>query len=327
MKFLLSVLLAVAVFFQAAGQTDPGINLQRYEYPYRVHYMHTVVEREPVRIAYMDVRPSSPNGKVVLLLHGKNFPSAYWRGTIEALSDAGYRVIAPDALGFGKSSKPVVQYSFSLLAQLDKQLLDSLGIGEIAVVGHSMGGMLATRFVLSYPEMVSGLVLEDALGLEDWRSKGVPFRKVDAWYKDERNATYESILKYHRTSYYPQWKKKYQKWVDIQYGMKLGKNRHRLDWVNALTYDMIFNQPVVHEFRNIKVPALVVVGLEDKTKLARGASGEVSSRLGNYKRLGKKAASAIPDAALIEYPGVGHIPHLEIPGRFNKDLISFLDSL
>ena len=66
-------------------------------------------------MAYMDVKPARPNGRTAVLLHGKNFCGATWQGTIAALTDAGYRVIAPDQIGFCKSSKPA-QYQFSFPA-------------------------------------------------------------------------------------------------------------------------------------------------------------------------------------------------------------------
>lgn len=301
------------------------MRLERYEYPYPVKYMHTTVQQQPVEIAYMDVQPAAqPNGNTVLLFHGKNFPSAYWKGTINALSKAGYRVIAPDALGFGKSSKPVIQYSFSLLALLANQLLDTLQVDRAAVIGHSMGGMLASRFALTYPQRVSGLILEDALGLEDWRSKGVPYRKVDEWYADEKAITYESIMQYHKNNYYPEWKSEFEEWIKVQYGMAKGKNQDQYALVSALTYDMIFNQPVVHEFRNIKVPTLVLVGTKDKTKLARNAPEEVAAKLGNYRELGWQTARAIPGAKQVTFEGIGHVPHLEIPERFHETILAFL---
>ena len=98
-------------------------------------------------MAYMDMAPTAaPNGRAVLLMHGKNFGGYYWRDVAQALAAAGYRVIVPDQIGWGKSSKPDIRYSFQLLAANTAHLLDMLGIEKAAVVGHSTGGMLAVRF-------------------------------------------------------------------------------------------------------------------------------------------------------------------------------------
>ena len=103
-------------------------------------------------MAYMDVKPAHPNGRTAVLLHGKNFCAATWQATITALTEAGYRVIAPDQIGFCKSSKPAhYQFSFQQLAGNTHALLDSLGIDKATVMGHSTGGMLAIRYALMYP--------------------------------------------------------------------------------------------------------------------------------------------------------------------------------
>ena len=312
------------VGMKSIAQQTGGIELEGYDYPYPVHYFNTTVQHQQVRMAYMDIASPQPNGHTVILLHGKNFPAAYWKQTISVLTVAGYRVIAPDALGFGKSSKPILQYSFALLASLDKALLDTLSIQKVSVIGHSMGGMIAARFTLSYPASVEKLILEDPLGLEDWRAKGAPVQSVDALYAGEKKATYESILKYHQTYYYPVWQAAYQEWVDVQARFLGQKNTDQYAFVSALTTDMIFTQPVLYEFGSIHVPTWVVVGKEDKTKVVKAAPDSVMQRLGNYKELGKKTAAAIPHAVLVEYDGVGHIPHIQIPAQFHKDLLAFL---
>src|SRR5689334_12273477 len=84
-----------------------GIGLEGVRYPYPVMFLPTQVGSEFVRIAHMDVNQSG--NPVVVLLHGKNFYGAYWAGTIDALVRQGCRVIVPDQLGFGKSSKPDIK--------------------------------------------------------------------------------------------------------------------------------------------------------------------------------------------------------------------------
>jgi len=285
--------------------------------------MFPVVEGQEMEIAYMDERPSAWNGKTILLMHGKNFPAAYWGKTIREFTGKGYRVVAPDALGFGKSSKPLVQYSFSLLALLQRQLLDTLGIDKAAIIGHSTGGMLAARFALTYPERVSKLVLADAIGLEDWRAMGAPYRPVDKWCQEERTAPYDTMLAYQK-QYYANWKEEYRQWVDVQYGMARSAHAGQYAMVSARLYDMIITQPVVHEFPRIAVPTLVIVGRQDKTKIARDTPPAIAQRMGNYKELGKRTRDAIPGARLIEYDSCGHLPFFEREADFYKDVEKFL---
>lgn len=83
-----------------------GLMLENITYPFPVKEINLNIQGQQLIMAYMDVQPATPNGKTVVLLHGKNFSAAYWEQTANALSKDGYRVIMPDQIGFGKSSKP-----------------------------------------------------------------------------------------------------------------------------------------------------------------------------------------------------------------------------
>src|SRR3981081_904946 len=105
---LFGALIALPFTQAAAAEREPyGIGLEGFAYPYPVNMLPLVNDGEQVRMAYMDVTPAQPNGRAVLLRQGRNFPSSYWAPVIKTLTDAGYRVVVPDQIGFGKSSKPV----------------------------------------------------------------------------------------------------------------------------------------------------------------------------------------------------------------------------
>lgn len=277
-------------------------------------------------MAYMDVKPANYNGKNVMLLHGKNFNSAYWRTTIAGLTKEGFRVVVPDQIGFGKSSKPhTFQYTLQQLALNSKILLDTLGISKVTVLGHSMGGMLATRFALMYPEITQKLVLEDPIGLEDWKLK-VPYASINSLYKNKLKSNYESIKKYELENYYHgTWKKEYDEWAKLLAGWTLNKNYKIIAWTSAVTSDMIFTQPVCYELRDIWCPTLLIVGKLDNTAIGKQrVSEEVRKTMGNYEALGKTTSEKIPHCTLVELPGVGHLPHVEAFEEFIKPLIDFL---
>jgi pimeloyl-ACP methyl ester carboxylesterase len=164
-RVVLSLLLNCLLISRTNAQNDRLIPLdpllQNYEYPFPVKFITVSIQQGIYRMAYMDLQANQPNGKTVLLFHGKNFSGAYWKQTAEALQKNGYRVVIPYQLGFGTSSKPAqIQYSFQLLALNTKNLLDSLHVTKTTVSGHSMGGMLATRFALMFPEITEKLILE-----------------------------------------------------------------------------------------------------------------------------------------------------------------------
>ncbi len=306
--------------------TPLGIALETVPYPRPVRFLSKEIDGQPVRLAYMDVAPAgAPNGKTVLLLHGKNFYGSYWEGTIAALTAAGYRVVVPDQLGFGKSSKPDLAYSFDLLASNTAELLDSLGVQKVAVVGHSMGGMLAVRFARAYPDRTTHLVLENPNGLEDYRF-AIPPQPTRKVYETELADSDPEKLRAFYKRYFVEWKPEYERFVEVRARVALGGEYPRWAKSSALTYQMIYQQPVRHEFGLIRVPTLLVIGQADRTVVGRNyASAEATKMLGQYPQLGKDAARDIPGGRLVELPNVGHIPHLEAPDAFHQALLSFLN--
>ena len=292
-------------------------------YPYPLKYIQLSLEGKETRMAYMDIEPAHPNGKNILLFHGKNFNGFYWKDVIPALAAKGYRVIVPDQVGWGRSGKPDLHYSFHTLASNNKLLLDSLGIKNTVVLGHSMGGMLATRFTLMYPEMVTKLVLENPIGLEDYKTF-VSYQPLEKLFANEKNATYESYKKYQQ-SYYPQWKPAYEQYVQAQAESLKDTGFTHIAWVNAVTYQMIYEQPVVYELDRIKVPTLLMIGQEDRTVVGKNLLTEEQKKIyGQYPLLGRKIKTLIPESRLVELEGIGHIPHIQNTSLFLKTLFGFL---
>ncbi|HKP32754.1 MAG TPA: alpha/beta hydrolase, partial [Chitinophagaceae bacterium] len=316
MHKLIVVLFCVSALSVSGQQKtiDPaGINLENIQYPFPVKFIGVNIQGEKLRMAYMDVAAEKPNGKIVMLLHGKNFNGAYWESTAKELRKNGYRVIIPDQIGFGKSSKPKrIQYTFHLLALQTKKLLDTLGITEVNVLGHSMGGMLATRFALMYPSIVSKLILNSPIGLEDWKLK-VPYQTVEEWFRNEIKQNYNTMKKYQQENYYHgTWRADFEKWLMIPVRLTMNADYPLIAWNSALVYDMIFTQPVYYEFEQLSMPTLLIIGELDKTALGKNlVSEEVRKTMGNYPELGKQAVARMKNAKLVSLPLIGHLPHIE----------------
>ena len=169
---------------KAPDDVNPSsITYEDVAYPYPVQFLPLTLYGQDVRMAYMDIPPAgTPNGHTVVLLHGMNFGGFYFSGPIEALRKEGFRVIAPDQIGFGRSSKPIIPYNFHDMASNTRKLLKSLNIDKAVIGGHSMGGMLAARFSASYPDVVEKAVLYNPIGLTDARWER-PFTPADDAYK------------------------------------------------------------------------------------------------------------------------------------------------
>ncbi|MGJ8668785.1 MAG: alpha/beta fold hydrolase [Oceanococcus sp.] len=193
----------------------------------------------------VDVPAQGQSRGTCVLLHGKNFSGAYWADTIDFLARQGFRVVAPDQIGFGTSTLPAhYQFSFAQLAANAKGLLDELEVASVRVLGHSMGGMLATRFALQYPDLVEQLILLNPIGLEDWRAMGVPHVPVEAIYQAERGKDFDAIKAYQQASYYDGvWKDDYTPWARLLADAYQGRPGKRFAWNMALTEDMILAHP------------------------------------------------------------------------------------
>ncbi len=304
-----------------------GARLEGFDYPFPVHMFHTVAQGQSVEMAYMELAPQRPNGRTVVLLHGKNFCGATWGDTARVLAAAGYRVIVPDQIGFCKSSKPAgFQYSLYGLSSLTTELIRSRGLSRVTLVGHSMGGLLAMRMAIAMPQLVQQMVLVDPLGLEDGLALGVPYLPLDRAAEMERRKTAASIKMQQISSYYHgTWRRDYDRWVEMLAGMYAGPGRAAVIEAQARTTEMIETQPVAYEFARIATPTVVMAGTLDTNVFGRAwASPEVASQLPDNATLGDRAVSRMRHARFVPLPGLGHVPQVEDPARFQVALIQAL---
>ncbi|CAE78817.1 alpha/beta hydrolase [Bdellovibrio bacteriovorus] len=288
--------------------------LSTYQYPFPVHYYNFKSQGQDLKMAYMDVAPTKESNKgTIVLLHGKNFPGAYFETLINSLTAEGFRVIVPDQIGFGKSTKPAYyQYSFHALGQNTQNLLKSLNVEKYKLLGHSMGGMVASRMSLMFPDSITQLFLVNPIGLEDWKTM-TSYRPVEDGFRGELASSAEKIKQYQLDSYYDgKWKPEYDKWLEIPTGWILGPDYPVIAWNAALTSDMVFTQPVIYEFKNIKAPTVLIIGQRDRTAIGKAwAPEENKKKMGNYPVLGRQAARLIPKSKLEELKGLGHMPFIE----------------
>jgi pimeloyl-ACP methyl ester carboxylesterase len=113
----------------------------------------------------------------------------------------------------------------------------------------------------------------------------------------------------------------------MQSGMYDGAGKRAGAWSQALASDMVFNQPVVYELKNLQVPTTLFIGQKDRTAIGRDlAPPAVKATLGNYPVLGKAAASAISGSNLVEFAELGHSPQVQDPKQFNSALLKALKS-
>jgi pimeloyl-ACP methyl ester carboxylesterase len=319
-----------SLFAQGRGAQPPAvptpsdvkptsITCEECPYPYPSSYLPLTLYGQDLRIAFMDVRPDGvANGHTVVLLHGNNFAGFYFGVIIDALKKEGFRVIVPDQIGYGRSSKPIITYNFTDMARNTRAILQSLRIERAMIVGHSMGGMLAARFATQFPDLTERLVIFNPIGLSDSRFDR-PFGGVDEAYKQTLASTYQSIraglMRYvaHNPS---AWNNTFESFARIRYGWTLGADWPRLAMIQTLLSTVQYLDPVVYDWAHIKAPTFVYGGADDF----------LAGTPANFQERMKFVAATIPNGngKLQLLPGLGHVPFLEDAGRSVPPLVAYL---
>ena len=321
-----TVFLVLSWQFASAAEREPyGVGLEGFAYPYPVNMLPLDNDGEPLRMAYMDVAPSQPNGRVVVLLHGRNFPSSYWAPVIKTLSDSGYRVVVPDQIGFGKSSKPQGELHFDTLARNTIALLDHLGIAKADIVAHSLGGMLGVRIARAYPDRVSHLLLAAPIGLEDYRLY-VPPTPTEKILESEEKLTADGYRKQLETNYSLKLPpEQVTPFIDARFNIKGSAEYPR--WLRAFvaSAQMVYREPVVHEIPLITGPVLFIMGADDHNAPGRPNAPEaLRPKMGHNAELAQALAAKMPDARAEVIPDAGHLVFLDAPAKFNELMLGFL---
>ena len=242
-------------------------------------------------------------GHTVLMLHGVGGGHLAFAPQVETLASSGYRAVAWDMPGYGRSP-PIEPYTFKGLAQSCIALIEALQCGTVTLVGHSMGGMVAQEVVARRPELVDKLVLAGTSASfgkpdGDWQQAFIAQRTapLDAG-KTMADMAQTLVAQMVGTAALPE-------------GIKLATHcmaqvspaTYRRALEALVTFDRRANLPYIH------VPTLLVAGEQDKV-----APPAVM----------KKMAAAIAGSTYLEMRGVGHLMNLEAPEEFDGLLLNFL---
>lgn len=291
------VVLALCV---AGCRADPIPPARRF--PAGTGFTPRQIEIDGTSIRYVDAGRGPP----VVFLHGLGASMYGWRGALRPVADAGFRVIAFDNRGFGFSGKPRRGYSNDDYVLLLRGLLDSLGVGEAVLVGHSMGGQIAAEFALAHPERVRALALVAAAGFgirvpvllraARWpivgslasglRWRWVTGRVLRSTYANPSRVTTEDVDQYYAPVAEPDY-------AGVVQGVLRG---YRFDALPG-------------RLSALRVPALVLWGDQDRWI---------------PPVIGRRLAAEIERVAFIVIPAAGHALQEEAPDRFNQILLEYL---
>lgn len=253
-------------------------------------------------LAYLDEGTGPP----VVLLHGGVLDHRMWQPQVGPLIRAGYRVIAPDLRGHGRSSTPTAPFR---LCDDVATLVRTLGSGPAMLVGISMGAGTATDVALEHPDVVDGVVISGAgTGAPDFRDPWV-LELLERWARAERDRDAES-------------------WLDTFY--RLGAGPHQdvadvapavMDLVRTMAVDTLNTHvpdgpPIrptptdrpLERVASLTIPLRAVVGLLDSE---------------DHIRMPREVAEAV-GGDVVEIPAAAHYPNLESPEAFTAAVLEFL---
>jgi len=271
--------------------------------------MKFITTTDNVQIHYQDWGQGIP----VVLIHGWPLAHQMWDYQISALTAAGYRCIAYDRRGFGKSDKPLDGYEYDTLADDLKAIMDELQLDGAILVGFSMGGGEVVRYLSKYGSakvakaILVSSIIPFMLQTED-HPEGVPqetFDQITADILAERAGFLGDFSKqFYGVGMLSQPVSEQQLNSDLVIAMQ-ATLKSTLDCAKAFSTTDFRN-----ELAGIDVPVLVIHGDKDETV--------------PIKATGELAASMIPGAEYIVYEGEPHGLFITAKEKLNEDLIRFI---
>jgi pimeloyl-ACP methyl ester carboxylesterase len=311
MKIFAIIVAAVALLLIAAWVKlrGPDIPYAELESKYAGARSRFVDLPGGLHVHYED--EGAPGRPLLVLLHGYGDAYTTWDGWVRALQDR-FHIIRLDFPGHGLTRAPQdYRLSGDGLADFVSAFAGALELPKFAVAGNSMGGAVAWELALRHPERIEALVLVDAAGFPNEAPPArIPlafrilrYRLGRAFLRNiDNRPLIEQGLKtdvYDPTVITPAF---VDRWAELQRAPG-----HRAILMAADVSS--FARASAESLRAIAVPTLILQGENDV--LVEPASA-------------RKFAAAIPGAALIAYPQVGHLPQIEIPDRSADDVARFL---
>jgi pimeloyl-ACP methyl ester carboxylesterase len=309
----------VSLFFSATIIAQPfykGLervnSFDKIEYPYSVSKQAIF---DGMEIAYMDEGSGS---QTILFIHGLGSYAPAWKKNIEELKSS-YRCIAIDLPGYGRSSKGEYDGSMSFFSKSVISFMDSLGLDDVVLAGHSMGGQIAMVTSLSHPDRVSKLVLVAPAGIETF-SEG-----EKEWFRDAISAkgvmltTLEAIESNLGQNFYKMPDDAFFM-VEDRYAMTgAGEEYLWYCYIIPKSIQGMVNQPVIRDLPKISQPTLILMGAADQLIPNRYLHGGTSAKIA------EQGGELIPNSRVEVIKKAGHFVMFEKADEVNALLMNFMN--
>jgi pimeloyl-ACP methyl ester carboxylesterase len=249
------------------------------------------------------------SGEAVALVHGFSVPYFIFDPTFDFLVDSGFRVLRYDLFGRGFSDRPHVKYNMDLFVDQLRELLDSLNLKQVNLIGLSMGGAIASVLTVKFPERVRRLVLIDPVGIQSiplsWIYKAALLPGISELILG-MVSTDRMVQSMASCFFNPEHGKIFQDQCRVQIQYR-GFKRALLSTLHNKTVDGI--PEVYQRLGKLDMPVLLIWGRNDRT-LPLEQSRDI--------------LSAVPRAEFHIVENCGHIPQYEKPEEVNSILADFL---
>jgi pimeloyl-ACP methyl ester carboxylesterase len=274
---------------------------------------HTV-EVDGMTLAYVDSGGDKP---VLLLVHGLSSYLSFWDAQISAFSDE-YRVIALDLPGYGASDRPDAPYTPPWFAEVLVQFMDALGVDQVHLAGHSMGGQTGLFLAMAHPERLRSLVLVAPAGFERFKAGHGRWMK-DYWHEERTlEAREEQIRANFVVNVFNRPSDSVERWIEERVRMRDTAAFRGTSLAVSRSIAGMVDHPTVDRLGEVEVPVLIVFGTDDHLIPNPIFNGGRTRTIGEYGR------EQLPDAELVMIPGAGHGVQHDAPEAFEEAVRPFL---
>jgi pimeloyl-ACP methyl ester carboxylesterase len=269
-------------------------------------------------ISYVELNPKAE--QTVVFVHGLGSNLKFWRYQIDAFAKAGYRVIAADMLGYGKSSKPAgFSYSMPDMAEVLHALLLAREVKKPILVGHSMGGQVAMSLAIARPEFAKKLVLTSPAGFEKFSAR------EKAWFARVfsvafvKSADETAIWGTVRRANFYRWRTDYRWLVEERVRVRGADEFDAYAYANVRSVRGLLDTEYTREnVKRITTPTLIIFGTQDRLIPNRFMHG------GSTRDVMQFGARRIKDSTLVELERCGHTVQMDCHTEYTAAVLDFI---
>ncbi|MBN1203978.1 MAG: alpha/beta hydrolase [Myxococcaceae bacterium] len=282
----------------------------------QAHQLATVPE-----VAYVELNPEGQ--RTLVFIHGLGSYLKFWRYQLDTFAAQGYRVIAVDLPGYGKSDKPATfPYTMEAMADAVRELVLALGVDRPVLVGHSMGGQTALSYAIRYPEEPAALVLTSPAGFEKftWKEKAW-FKRVFSTVLIKSSPEY-GIWGSVRQSNFSRWRPELEWLIEERVRVVSSPEFDAYAYANVRTvHGLSQNDFVRDSLGHIQAPTIIVFGEDDRLIPNPFLHGGRAREIMEYGHAG------IRGSQLVGLERCGHSVQLDCPEEYNAAVSAFLAKL